>query len=454
MSYNSSTKTITAPVSISDVQSALSNSSGDLATLCTSGNINMWSRHKPTNQHEASILAVTDSVTKSNWWVGLQRNTAAGYLERYNIRVYGYHPTNGDNMNALFQGTSHFSYVAPSGATDFRTGWPYRLDDFEGYVQSYTYPNINSTVPIKADVYTDEQYWGGKVSYNLLFGFSYDSNVLTLRDVFNTNNMHIGMLFVVNDSSDSLAGSSGYTFRLVSCSTAFSSMQPGKKYSDTNISVYMVDGYTYNVEVTLNTTAFKSSWIGKNINVMPVFTTATFNYGTTGDSSAYVYGMILNATIASAMRKSFTLLRTNSITTAYKRPNVEVTSVNSITKSGTTIYCPGFTLTATSNGGYNQTGYYNIQISSVRTMVQRYISSADTTVYYTNKEGNLSAGRTFQLYYVEGRTTSTQITDGPSCVASGYETKRQLVINVNLRCQKGSTSEYDTWGIIKVVDID
>ena len=38
---------ITDPVSISDVQAAVSHTSGDLATLITAGTINMWAKYKP-----------------------------------------------------------------------------------------------------------------------------------------------------------------------------------------------------------------------------------------------------------------------------------------------------------------------------------------------------------------------------------------------------------------------
>ena len=47
MSYNSETGIISAPVSIDDVKRALGESSNDLATLCKSENINIWSRYKP-----------------------------------------------------------------------------------------------------------------------------------------------------------------------------------------------------------------------------------------------------------------------------------------------------------------------------------------------------------------------------------------------------------------------
>ena len=40
---------ITAPVSIEDIKEILNESSNDIATLCKSSNINMWSKYKPVN---------------------------------------------------------------------------------------------------------------------------------------------------------------------------------------------------------------------------------------------------------------------------------------------------------------------------------------------------------------------------------------------------------------------
>jgi hypothetical protein len=47
MPYNSDSGIISAPVSIDDVKRALGESSNDLATLCKSENINIWSKYKP-----------------------------------------------------------------------------------------------------------------------------------------------------------------------------------------------------------------------------------------------------------------------------------------------------------------------------------------------------------------------------------------------------------------------
>ena len=47
MPYDKNTKTITAPVSIGDVQQALRSGASDVASLCKSSLVNIWSRHKP-----------------------------------------------------------------------------------------------------------------------------------------------------------------------------------------------------------------------------------------------------------------------------------------------------------------------------------------------------------------------------------------------------------------------
>lgn len=54
---------VTAPVSVSDVQSAIGSSSSDLATLCTNSNINKWARYKPIRY--AKISAITESERRS-----------------------------------------------------------------------------------------------------------------------------------------------------------------------------------------------------------------------------------------------------------------------------------------------------------------------------------------------------------------------------------------------------
>ena len=44
---------ISAPVSIDDIKAVLGESSNDVATLCRSSNINMWSKKKPVRLSES-----------------------------------------------------------------------------------------------------------------------------------------------------------------------------------------------------------------------------------------------------------------------------------------------------------------------------------------------------------------------------------------------------------------
>ena len=155
MSYNSETGIISAPVSIDDVKQALGESSNDLATLCKSENINIWSKYKPISCkgefkeypiREDSEEIVTSSYSKytcvvrcgmnipMDTYKNLRNNyggegfaiKACEYL--YYDNVYGH---NGIDKDASTD--SH--YVNASGKHFPKGGVnsPYRLSDFRNY---------------------------------------------------------------------------------------------------------------------------------------------------------------------------------------------------------------------------------------------------------------------------------------------------------------------------------
>lgn len=66
MAYNPSTKKITAPVSVHDIQQALGKTSKDVKNLCLQTNVNMLSKFKPTS---ARGIFVHDDEDK--WWQGM-----------------------------------------------------------------------------------------------------------------------------------------------------------------------------------------------------------------------------------------------------------------------------------------------------------------------------------------------------------------------------------------------
>nr|DAJ58181.1 MAG TPA: hypothetical protein [Crassvirales sp.] len=94
MPYNSESGIISAPVSIDDVKQALGESSNDLATLCKSDNINMWSLYKPSvnpdiysdNAYKGGLTITNISLEElSNWfYVGADdRSCAITYEKPY-----------------------------------------------------------------------------------------------------------------------------------------------------------------------------------------------------------------------------------------------------------------------------------------------------------------------------------------------------------------------------------
>lgn len=106
------------PVSMSDVKSALGSSSNDLATLCTSGAINMWSKIKPI--FHSGVGALSDSQFADD--TGGQ----SGYRIKYGIkRANSYGTTDLVNSAGVIQDRP-WEYVRPAGGTSS----PYRLSDF------------------------------------------------------------------------------------------------------------------------------------------------------------------------------------------------------------------------------------------------------------------------------------------------------------------------------------
>lgn len=151
MSYNSETGIISAPVSIDDVKRALGESSNDLATLCKSENINIWSKYKPISCkgefkeypiREDSEEIVTSSYSKytcvvrcgmnipMDTYKNLRNNYGGegfainGCYNLYVDNIYGKNGGISADTTTMVSG-KHF----PKGGTNS----PYRLSDFRNY---------------------------------------------------------------------------------------------------------------------------------------------------------------------------------------------------------------------------------------------------------------------------------------------------------------------------------
>lgn len=201
MSYNSDSGIISAPVSIDDVKQALGESSNDLATLCKSENINIWSKYKPIsckgNFKEYPIREDSDEIVTSSYSkytcvvrCGMNipmdtyknlRNNYGGegfaieacknfYIDNVYGRVGGIH---GDTTTSV--SGKHF----PKGGANS----PYRLSDFRNYNSKATSNTFLTSLP---QFNTVEVYYSSISKFNcvLYMNANVDNNTnLTMDDI-------------------------------------------------------------------------------------------------------------------------------------------------------------------------------------------------------------------------------------------------------------------------------
>ena len=201
MSYNSNSGIISAPVSIDDVKQALGESSNDLATLCKSENINIWSKYKPINCkgefkeypiREDYEETVTSSYSYYNCAVrcgmNIPMDTYRNLYNNYggegfainaceNLHIDNIYGRNGgirDNTSTVVSG-KHF----PKGGTNS----PYRLSDFRNYNAKAKYNGFRTSLPQFHNV---EIYHSSTPKFNcvLYMNTSVDNNTnLTMDDI-------------------------------------------------------------------------------------------------------------------------------------------------------------------------------------------------------------------------------------------------------------------------------
>lgn len=187
MSYNSENGIISAPVSIDDVKQALGESSNDLATLCKSENINIWSRYKPINCKgefkeypikEDSDEIVTSSFSKYNCVVrcgmsipidtykNLYNNYGGeGFAIKacehlYYDNVYGHNGIDKDASTYLHNVNASGKYF-PKGGTNS----PYRLSDFRNYNSKAKTDEFRTSIPAAEYV---ECYYSSTPRFNCI----------------------------------------------------------------------------------------------------------------------------------------------------------------------------------------------------------------------------------------------------------------------------------------------
>lgn len=205
MSYNSETGIISAPVSIDDVKRALGESSNDLATLCKSENINIWSKYKPISCkgefkeypiREDSDEIVTSSYSKytcvvrcgmnipMDTYKNLRNNYGGeGFAIKacenfYNDNVYGLRGSDKDAST-----NSHIVYVSGKHFPKGGANSPYRLSDFRNYNSKAKDNRCLTSLP---EYNTVEVYYSSTLKFNcvLYMNTNVDNNTnLTMDDI-------------------------------------------------------------------------------------------------------------------------------------------------------------------------------------------------------------------------------------------------------------------------------
>lgn len=205
MPYNSENGIISAPVSIDDVKQALGESSNDLATLCKSENINIWSKYKPISCkgefkeypiREDSEEIVTSSFSKytcvvrcgmnipMDTYKNLRNNYGGegfainGCNNLHKDNVYGVSGIDKDastNSHTVYASGKHF----PKGGTNS----PYRLGDFRNYNNKAIRTVFLTSFP---QFHTIEVYYSSTPKFNcvLYMNTHMDNNTnLTMDDI-------------------------------------------------------------------------------------------------------------------------------------------------------------------------------------------------------------------------------------------------------------------------------
>lgn len=201
MPYNSETGIISAPVSIDDVKRALGESSNDLATLCKSENINIWSKYKPISCkgdfkeypiREDSEEIVTSSYSNFTCVVrcGMNIPMDTYYNLRYNYGGEGFAIEACKNLyidNVYGQtGGIHGDTSTMVSGKHFPKGGansPYRLSDFRNYNSKATMNAFMTSIP---QFHIVEVYYSSIPKFNcvLYMNTHVDNNTnLTMDDI-------------------------------------------------------------------------------------------------------------------------------------------------------------------------------------------------------------------------------------------------------------------------------
>lgn len=201
MSYNSDSGIISAPVSIDDVKQALGENSNDLATLCKSENINIWSKYKPISCKgdftEYPIREDSDEIVTSSYsnytcvvrcGMNIPMDTYKNLRNNYGgegFAINGCYNLYIDNVYGNVGGIHGDTTTMVSGKHFPKGGAnsPYRLSDFRNYNSKAKDNRCLTSLP---QFHTGEVYYSSTPKLNCVLykNTNVDDNTnLTMDDI-------------------------------------------------------------------------------------------------------------------------------------------------------------------------------------------------------------------------------------------------------------------------------
>ena len=219
MSYNSETGIISAPVSIDDVKQALGESSNDLATLCKSENINIWSKYKPISCKgefkEYPIREDSEEIVKSSYsrytcvvrcGMNIPMDTYKNLRNNYGgegFAIKGCDNFRIDNVYGRTGGIHDNTSTSVSGKHFPKGGAysPYRLSDFRNYNSKAKTNMFLTSIP---ELHTVEIYYSSTPKFNCVLykNTNVDNNTnLTMDDII--TDLSLGWSFWIQIRYDS-----------------------------------------------------------------------------------------------------------------------------------------------------------------------------------------------------------------------------------------------------------
>lgn len=199
MPYNSENGIISAPVSIDDVKQVLNESSNDLATLCKSENINIWSKYKPISckgvSKEYPIIEDSEEIVTSSFskytcvvrcGMNIPMDTYKNLRNNYGGEGFAIKACESFYYDNVYGDTGFDSHYVKVSGKHFPKGGansPYRLSDFRNYNSKAKDNKFRTSLPVSSVV---ESYYSStpKINCTLYKKTNVDDNTnVTMDDI-------------------------------------------------------------------------------------------------------------------------------------------------------------------------------------------------------------------------------------------------------------------------------